>query len=102
MFERIARRPVSFASPFPVEDLGGEQPAGTYEVEMIEELIEGLSFPTYRLVSASVVLPLLGHGAHSYQLVRILPSLVRKALEETEIPVAALQNGGRIDAEKST
>jgi hypothetical protein len=102
MFERITRKPVSFASAFPVEGLGQEQPPGTYEVEMIEELIEGLSFPAYRLVSASVVLPLPGHGAHSYQLVRILPSLVRKAIEETVIPVEALHNGGRIDAEKST
>jgi hypothetical protein len=83
MNERIAREPVTFAERFFVEGLDCEQPAGTYEVETVEELIEGLSFPAYRTVSMSILLPLPGHGAHSYQLARIDASLVRAAKRVT-------------------
>ena len=79
MIERSARKSVTFDQPFFLEGYGSEQPAGTYEVDITEELIEGLSFLAYRMVSASIVLPF--GGAHSYQLVRIDPSLVRAAME---------------------
>ncbi|HEX9906163.1 MAG TPA: hypothetical protein VGA77_14505 [Propylenella sp.] len=84
MSERIARESVTFVEPFFVEGLGREQPAGTYEVETVEELIEGLSFPAYRMVSMSIVLPLRGRGPHSYQLARIDASLVRAARSGAE------------------
>jgi hypothetical protein len=98
MIERITRKPVTFARPFVLEGIEGEQSAGTYDVEMVEELLEGLSFPAYRLMSASVVLP-LRQGFHSYQLVRILPALVREALTD---PEPARNHVSRADAEKST
>ena len=60
--ERVARESVIFAKPFFVEGLGRTQPAGTYDVEIVEELIEGLSFLAYRVVSTSIVLPLPGGG----------------------------------------
>ncbi len=80
--ERVARESVTFAKPFFVEGLGREQPAGTYKVEIVEELIEGLSFLAYRVVSTSIVLPLAGGGAHSYQHVPINSALVRAALRK--------------------
>lgn len=80
--ERVARETVAFAAPFYVEGLASEQPAGTYEVETVETLIEGLSFPAYRVASTSIVLPLPGHGRHSHQLARIDASLVRAAKAE--------------------
>lgn len=79
MIERITRAPVTFTAPFFVEGLDREQRAGTYDVETVEELIEGLSFPAYRTVSMSIVLPLHDRGAHSHQLARIDASLVRAA-----------------------
>lgn len=88
MSERIARQSVTFDRPFFVEGLGSEQPAGTYKVEIVEELIEGLSFLAYRVVSTSIVLPLPGGGANSYQRVRISSALVRAALRKAD-------NGGR-------
>ena len=83
MIERISRKPVTFARPFVLDGIEGEQPAGTYEVELVEDLLEGLSFSAYRLISASIVIP-QGRGSHSYQLVSILPSLVRDALANRE------------------
>jgi len=80
MTERIARAAVTFVEPFFVEGLGREQRAGTYEVETVEEAIDGLSFLAYRTVSMSIVLPLPGHGPHSHQLARIDASLVRAAI----------------------
>jgi hypothetical protein len=77
--ERIVRKSVSFAAPFYVEGVEREQPAGTYEIEVVEELIQGLSFLAYRTVSTSIVLPLPGRGRHSYQVARIDPSLVLAA-----------------------
>lgn len=84
MTERVAREKVTFAKPFFVEGLGRDQAAGTYTVEIVEELIEGLSFIAYRIVSTSIVLPLAGGGAHSYQLVRMNSALVRAALRKSE------------------
>jgi hypothetical protein len=82
MSERVARETVTFAKPFFVEGLGRDQKAGAYKVEIVEELIEGLSFQAYRVVSTSIVLPLEGAGANSYQHVRINSALVRAALRK--------------------
>ena len=79
MIERITRAPVTFTAPFFVEGLDREQRAGTYDVETVEEQIEGLSFLAYRTVSMSIVLPLPARGLHSRQLARIDASLVRAA-----------------------
>jgi hypothetical protein len=84
MSERIAREAVTFAAPFFVEGLDREQPAGTYEVETVEEPLEALSFLAYRTVSTSIVLPLPGGGPHSYQLARIDAALVRAAKSQAE------------------
>src|SRR5688572_25390662 len=94
--ERIARESVTFAQPFFLEGFGREQPAGTYEVELVEELIEGLSFLAFRVVSASVVLP-LASGVYSYQLARIEPSLVRAAIHAGEKKAAAGKHEGTAD-----
>ena len=98
MSERISRQPVTFRRPFPLDEIEGEMPPGVYEVEMVEELLDGLSFSAYRLISASVVLP-LNHGSHSYQLIRILPALVREALADAE--PAARSHMSKPDVEKS-
>jgi hypothetical protein len=74
MLERTTRQTITFEQPFFVEGLGHDHPAGTYQIEILEELIEGLSFPAYR------VLPLPGGGPHSYQLVRISSAVVWAAM----------------------
>lgn len=84
MSERLAHEMVTFPVPFFVEGLGHELPPGTYKVETVEELIEGLSFLAYRIASTSILLPLSGGGSHSYQMVRIEPSVVRAALGDRQ------------------
>ena len=84
MTERIARERVVFVKPFYVEGIDREQAAGTYEVETVEELIEGLSFLAYRIASMSILLPQSKSSTRSYQLVRIEPSVVRAAQRANE------------------
>ena len=51
----------------------GVQPAGTYTVEIDEELIDGLSFLAYRRVATTLYLPLLHGGKGSMQAITIDP-----------------------------
>ena len=82
--ERVLRETVTFVGPFFVEGTGRQCSPGTFEIETLQELIEGLSFPAYRTVSTSIVLPLSNKLAHSYELVRIDPAIVQAAREATE------------------
>lgn len=51
-FQRTTTTTVAFAKPFLIGDEGETCPAGTYRVEIEEELLQGLSFPAYRRVGA--------------------------------------------------
>ena len=73
MSERTRREQVTFLHPFSLAGVEGEQAAGTYAVETVEEPIEGLSFVAYRRVSTTIVLPSPQYGAASRQLVTIDP-----------------------------
>ena len=84
MTDRVSRAAVTFAQPFFVEGVGRNQPAGTYEVETVEEPIEGLSFLAYRTVSTSIVIPRSGGGKHDFQMARIAASVVQAARLETD------------------
>ena len=57
MTTRTTRKTVTFSYPFSLEDVGRMLPAGSYEVVTDEELIEGLSFPVYRRVATSILVP---------------------------------------------
>lgn len=41
MAERRTRSTVTFASPFKLKELDEVQPAGTYDVDTIEQMVEG-------------------------------------------------------------
>lgn len=84
MSEHVRRAAVTFAQPFFVEGLGREQSAGTYEVEIVEEPLEGLSFLAHRIVSTSIRIPRAGRGANSWQLVPIAVDVVRAAVQQAE------------------
>jgi hypothetical protein len=51
---RTITNTVTFTTPFVLGELDEVLPAGAYEVETDEELLEGLSFPAYRRVSAFI------------------------------------------------
>lgn len=57
MLTRTTRTTVTFAHPFFLGDAEETLPAGTYDVETEEELLEGLSFHAYRRVLTVVHLP---------------------------------------------
>lgn len=54
MLTRSRRTRIVFTRPFTLKGLDHPQPAGTYDVETEEELLEGLSFPAYRRVSTTI------------------------------------------------
>ena len=68
---RTSRHEVTFRSPFTLPGVDGEQPAGIYTIETDEELLEELSFPAWRRVATSIVVP---SGAGSYGMFRIDPA----------------------------
>jgi hypothetical protein len=51
MLSRSQRTTIVFRRPFLLKGHARPQPAGTYDIETEEELLEGLSFPAYRRVS---------------------------------------------------
>jgi hypothetical protein len=57
MLTRTRRKTVTFNAPFVLERAGRLLPAGKYEVMTDEELIEGLSFPAYRRVATTMLMP---------------------------------------------
>ena len=70
---RTTRESVTFDRPFSLEAIDGMQPAGTYAVDIDEELIEGLSFLAYRRVATTIYLPLRSGMAASVQAMRVDP-----------------------------
>ena len=75
--ERLIRTTVEFSGPFEIEGLDGLQPAGTYDVETIEEMLEVLSTVAYRRVSTTIA----RHGARTRQLTTINPACLEAALK---------------------
>lgn len=73
MRERTTCRSVNFSHPFFLRGIDGEQPAGTYEIETVEELIDGLSFIAYRRISTTIVLPSPANPIHCRQAETIDP-----------------------------
>jgi len=57
MLTRTRRETLIFDKPFSLGRSGRLLPAGSYEVVTDEELIEGLSFPVYRRVATTMLVP---------------------------------------------
>ena len=71
---RTTRETITFDNPFSLYAVDGVQPAGTYAVDIVEDLIEGLSFLAYRRVATTLYLPLLHGGKGSMQAIRVDPA----------------------------
>jgi hypothetical protein len=54
MTTRTSTKTVTFRRPFNLAGFGEELPAGTYNVETDEELLEGISFPVYRRIATLI------------------------------------------------
>jgi hypothetical protein len=88
---RMMSRIVSFARPFVLPGVEGENPPGTYEVEVEEEALPGLSFPVYRRIEARITLPFNAMGAVGHQTVPVTLEALEAALARD---VAAEAAGG--------
>lgn len=69
MLTRTTRHNVTFAHAFTLK--GADRPLlpGVYEIVTDEELIEGLSFPVYRRMQTSIMLPVSGQNATEMMIV---------------------------------
>ena len=65
MFVRSTRSMVTFSNDFTIGDSQQELPAGTYEIVVEEELIQGLSFEAYR--RTATYLMVRGRGSNAGQ-----------------------------------
>ena len=57
MTMRTRREMVHFKHPFRIKGVDRLLPSGAYEVITDEEMIEGLSFPSFRRVATMVMVP---------------------------------------------
>ncbi len=71
MAERFTQRSIVFAHGFSLPGVEGLQPAGAYEVETLDEQIDGLSFVAYRRISTTIAL----HGATAATMSRQVTSI---------------------------
>ena len=79
MNARTSRKNVTFKLPFSLEGIDRSLPAGCYEIITDEELLEGLSFPVYRRIATTMLVP--GRLARSVEMVTIDPLALAAALE---------------------
>jgi hypothetical protein len=80
---RTTRESITFDHPFSLTAVDNVQPAGTYAVDIDEELIEGLSFLAYRRVATTIYLPLIQGNQGSVQAIRVDPQELAAAHQET-------------------
>jgi len=83
MTVRTSCMTVAFKRPFAVSGMDEMQPAGTYTIEIDEELLEGLSFPAYRRIATSILLPAQPGSSIRGQVAQMDPGEVDAALRET-------------------
>ena len=57
MIARSKSETIHFKHPFSIDKGVRTLPAGAYELVIEEELIEGLSFPSYRRVAMAIMVP---------------------------------------------
>jgi hypothetical protein len=84
MTTRSRRETVHFRHPFHIKGIDRQLAAGAYEIITDEEMIEGLSFPSFRRVATMIMVP----GAPPQ----------RAAMEMISISAVDLSEAQRIDA----
>lgn len=81
MPERTTSSLVTFLHPFSLAGVDEEQPAGTYTVQTVDEVLETLSFVAYRRLSTTIELPATGHATGQRQVTEIDPADLTQAQE---------------------
>jgi hypothetical protein len=71
MTTRSRRETVTFRHSFRIRGIDRQLPAGAYEVITDEEMIEGLSFASFRRVATMIMVPAAGHPNSTMEMVSI-------------------------------
>jgi hypothetical protein len=71
MTTRSRRETVTFKHPFRIRGIDRQLPAGAYEVITDEEMIEGLSFASFRRVATMIMVPAAGQRNSAMEMVSI-------------------------------
>lgn len=80
MTERTTHTKVDFAQSFEIAGIDGVQPPGTYDVETVEALLDGVSFIAYRRISTTMTLRGSNAATISRQISMIDPADLAAAL----------------------
>ncbi|MBP1805243.1 hypothetical protein [Rubellimicrobium aerolatum] len=86
MSSRTTRRPVTFVHPFRIAGYEDELPAGEYQVELDEELLQGLSFEAYRRTGTFLLIGREASGRGSAEMRPIDPRDLEAALVRDRAP----------------
>ena len=81
---RTSKKTVTFRRPFVLGGFDEVLPAGTYNVETDEELLEGMSFPAYRRISTLIHLRAKPGHAGRTETVTIDPNELDAALKRDQ------------------
>jgi hypothetical protein len=71
MTTRSRREIVTFKHPFQIRGVDRLLPAGAYEVITDEEMIEGLSFASYRRVATMIMVPAAASRGSTMEMISI-------------------------------
>lgn len=71
MTVRSRREVVTFRHPFQIRGVDRLLPAGPYEVITDEEMIEGLSFASFRRIATMIVVPAAGSLGSAMEMISI-------------------------------
>jgi len=94
---RTNTKTVTFNHPFHLADMEEMQPAGAYEVETDEELIEGLSFIVWRRRRSLIHLPGTTGSAKLMQVMEVDPKELDAALRRDSEPRQEIDFATRFD-----
>jgi hypothetical protein len=71
MTMRSRRETITFRHPFRIKGIDRQLQAGAYEVITDEEMIEGISFASYRRVATMIMVPGAAPRASSMEMISI-------------------------------
>ncbi|CAN5375534.1 hypothetical protein BH10PSE11_BH10PSE11_21300 [soil metagenome] len=71
MMTRSRRETITFKHPARIKGIERLLPAGAYEVVTDEEMIEGLSFPSFRRVATMIMVPGAPPHHHAMEMIAI-------------------------------
>lgn len=81
---RTTKSVVHLSSPFWLQGCDGLQPAGNYQIERDEELVEGVSWLAYRHVATFIHLPAIEARSLIRRVAQIDPADLEAALKKDD------------------